>query len=83
MSDSDEEDNSVLGRLRRDVEAEGIAPDSPRFIKRFNQMKVIQCRQMRGHSNCLECLYYDECELVKQVMRDNRGILITDPDEEA
>ena len=63
-----------LSEIAEQAKDEGIEPGSPDFDKRIRQLKVIKCREMRGLYSCSECEAFDYCELVKQVLRDNRGL---------
>lgn len=80
MSNEDEEDSSALGQCSAQVRSEGFRPGSNAFNLRLNQVKVQRCREMRGQTMCSDCSYYDDCELIKAVMRDNRGIVDEPPD---
>ena len=65
---------NILDELENMVRDEGIADSSEAFPLRLNQLKVVKCREMRGHMTCQECPVFDFCELVKAVMRSNRGL---------
>ncbi len=77
---SDVGDDTIIGRLKQQIEMEGYKESTPAWDRRLDQVKVLQCREMRGHFVCSECQHYDECELVKKVMRAHRGILDTEPE---
>ena len=66
--------NTVLDALDEMAELEGLAPGSDPFDHRVRQLKVLKCREFRGLFTCSECVAFDECSLIKQVMRDHRGI---------
>lgn len=70
MSD---EDNSIIGNLKKLAVLEGYKEGTQPFVKRVRQLQVIQCRERRGVSFCSECNYYDQCELIKRVMREQAG----------
>jgi hypothetical protein len=69
----EEEPASLLSQLEASVTQEGHDPSSPQFQHRLDQLKVIKCREMRGHPVCSDCEVFDFCELVKRVMRHNQG----------
>jgi len=70
---ADDDDNSILGGLKKMAELEGYREGTPGNERRVRQLKVIKCRELRGVSFCSECKYYDDCELIKQVMREQQG----------
>lgn len=72
--DDEEPRTTVLDLLRQEVKQEGYTDGTPEHDRRLRQMQVIRCREMRGMLNCIDCPVYDYCEIVKQVMRDNKGI---------
>ena len=72
MSD-DEDDNSVIGGLKKMAALEGYPPGTDKFDKRVRQLQVIKCREIRGVSFCTECKFYDYCDLIKRVMREQSG----------
>lgn len=65
--------SAIIEEIEETVEAEGAAPGTPQFEKRIRQLKVQKCREFRGMFACSDCMAYDDCELIKQVMRDYRG----------
>jgi len=70
----DEDDNSILGSLRKLAVLEGYEVDTPAFERRVRQLQVTKCREMKGVSSCHECKFFDYCDLVKLVMRERRGL---------
>jgi len=70
---ADDEDNSIIGGIKKMAELEGYAPGTDKFDKRCRQLQVIKCRELRGVSFCSECKYYDDCTLIKRVMREQSG----------
>lgn len=72
-------DDSIIGQLKLQIELEGYKENTPAWERRLDQVKVIRCREIRGHFICSECPHYDHCELVKKVMRAHRGLLLTEP----
>lgn len=68
-----EEDNSVIGLLKKEAALEGYDPGTEVFEMRVRQLQVIKCREMKSVAVCTECKFYDSCTLIKQVMRENRG----------
>jgi hypothetical protein len=75
MTDDDEteSDPSVLGMIKSQIISEGIPANTVEFERRFDQVRVSKCREMRGYSVCGDCEAFDFCELIKHVMRVNRG----------
>lgn len=69
----EEEDTSVLGRLREDAKIEGYVAGTEAFERRVRQLQVTKCREYKGVFNCTECKFFDYCELIKVVMREQRG----------
>lgn len=67
------EKKSKLDKIRLTAEMEGYEEGSETFERRVRQLKVIECREIRGHSACTECKTFDYCELAKQVLREHRG----------
>jgi hypothetical protein len=67
-------DSSIIELIKESVQAEGHTPGTPAFEHRVDQMKVVRCREMRGNFACSLCDYYDNCELIKRVMRYSKGI---------
>ena len=74
MHDDLEDDHTVIGQLKRDAVLEGYVQGTEAFDHKVRQLQVSKCREMRGHSSCSECQFFDYCDLVKRLMRDNRGI---------
>lgn len=72
--DDEEDDGTVLGQIVSSVKLEGYAAGSPEFEKRKRQLQVAKCRELRGHTSCIECPASDYCELYIQVKRESRGI---------
>jgi hypothetical protein len=70
MSD---DDNSIIGGLKKMAELEGYKAGTPANERRVRQLKVIKCREIRGVPFCTECKFFDYCELIKQVMREQNG----------
>lgn len=70
----DEERKPVLDEIKEQVLAEGLKPDNPSFQRRFRQLQVVTCRDLHGVVTCTDCVGFDYCELIKQVMRDFRGV---------
>lgn len=70
----DEIDLSLIGQLKDFAEHEGFDRDTEGFERRLRQLKVIKCREIRGVYSCSSCMAYDDCDLIKQVMRENAGI---------
>lgn len=70
MSD---EDNSVIGNLKKLAVLEGYKDGTEHFEKRVRQLQVIKCREIRGVPFCTECKFFDYCELIKRVMREQGG----------
>jgi len=73
MAKEDEEDASILGQIQSSARSEGFQPGTPEYESRLDQMKVIKCREMRGHPVCTDCEVFDFCELIKRVLRANHG----------
>lgn len=61
---------------------EGQKEGSVSYERRFNRLRVLKCREMRGHTLCQECDYQDHCELFAKVKREYLGIENPDPGEE-
>ena len=75
MSDNDDEPRQgILERIKEEIQTEGIEPGSVRFEHRLDQLKVVNCRATRGVADCQSCEYNDYCELIKRVLRRNRGL---------
>jgi len=70
---SEEEVSGILGEFNDTAEIEGLSPGTEPFARRVRQLKVLKCREFRNVFTCSECIAYDECELIKQVLRDHRG----------
>lgn len=70
MSD---DDSPRLKAIKEEALDEGHTADTPAFERRVRQLQVIKCRTMRGHYSCQECPAFDDCELVKRVLRDKKG----------
>lgn len=70
---SDEEDNTVMGSLKKIVSIEGHEEGTDSFDRRLRQLQVSKCREIRGVFTCNECKFFDYCELVRKVMRDKAG----------
>lgn len=66
-------EGKIVEQLKKLAEIEGYKPETEAFDRRLRQLKVIKCREMRGHATCRECPAFDHCELTKQVMREHRG----------
>jgi hypothetical protein len=64
--------SKIIESIEQEIEMEGHAPGTPAFEHRVDQMKVIKCREYRGHFVCTDCDYFDHCELIKKVMRYSR-----------
>ena len=64
---------TIIEQLEDQAKIEGFEEGTNPFDRRIRQLKVIKCREMRGHTTCRECQAFDYCELTKQVMRDHRG----------
>ncbi len=62
--------NSILDRIKQEVLDEGLDEATPAFGKRFRQLHVIECREMRGYTSCQECSYNDSCSLYITVKRE-------------
>lgn len=69
----DDDDNSVIGGLKKLAVLEGYDPGTDRFEMRVRQLQVTKCREMKGVNSCHECKFFDYCDLVKKVMRERRG----------
>lgn len=69
-----DDDNSIVGGLKRLAVLEGYEEGSEQFDRRVRQLKVIKCREMKGVNSCHECKFFDYCDLVKLVMRERRGL---------
>lgn len=69
----DDEDNSVIGNLKKLAALEGYKDGTDPFDKRVRQLQVIKCREIRGVPFCTECSYFDNCDLIKRVMREQKG----------
>ena len=69
-----DEDNTVIGQLKRLAEMEGFKDETPGFDRRVRQLQVIKCRELKGVSTCTECEVFEFCEIAKRVMRERRGI---------
>lgn len=65
--------NKRLDKIHMIAEMEGYEEGSETFERRVRQLKVVQCREIRGHGSCTECEVFDYCELAKQVLREHRG----------
>jgi hypothetical protein len=61
--------------LEQEVEAQGVARDSPYFEPRLREAKLRRCQDRRGVSKCKDCQFYDPCELVKAHLTDVRYVL--------
>jgi hypothetical protein len=70
----DETDPTIIGQLRAQALMEGHTAGTHAFEHRVDQLRVIRCREFRGHFACTVCEYYDHCELVKKVLRLNHGL---------
>ena len=70
----DEDDNTIIGSLKKLATLEGYEPGTERHERRVRQLQVIKCREMKGVSSCHECKFFDYCDLVKRVMRERRGL---------
>lgn len=71
---SDEDDNTIVGGLKKLALLEGYDAGTEPFERRVRQLQVTKCREMKGVSSCHECKFFDYCDLVKKVMRERRGI---------
>lgn len=69
-----DDDNTVMGKLKRLAEMEGFKDETPGFDRRVRQLQVIKCRELKGVSTCTECEVFEYCEVAKKVMRDRRGL---------
>ena len=69
----EEKPSGILEEFSDLAETEGLAPGTEPFNRRVRQLKVLKCREFRGLFTCSDCIAYDECSLIKQVMRDHRG----------
>lgn len=72
-NEDDDAEPTAIDILRSQVGQEGYSAGSPEFERRFDQMRVQKCREMRGFPVCTDCPVFDFCELVKKVMRSNQG----------
>lgn len=70
---SDDDDNTVIGGLRKLAVLEGYEAGTEGCERRVRQLQVIKCREMKGVNSCHECQFFDYCDLVKKVMRERRG----------
>lgn len=70
---TDEDDNSVIGSLKKLAVLEGYESGTDSFERRVRQLQITKCREMKGVSFCSECKYFDYCDLVKKVMRERQG----------
>jgi hypothetical protein len=68
-----DEDNSIIGSLKKLAVLEGYTEGTEDFERRVRQLQVTKCREMKGVSSCHECKFFDYCDLVKKVMRERRG----------
>jgi len=66
-------DNSVIGELRKVALEEGYKHGTEAFEHRVRQLQVAKCREMRSVSLCNSCDFFDYCDLIKQVMRTQRS----------
>jgi hypothetical protein len=64
---------SKVDQLREIAEMEGYEEGTEKFERRLRQLKVVECRDIRGESSCTACKTFDYCELAKQVLREHRG----------
>ena len=69
-----DDDNTIIGGLKKLAELEGYEVGTDKFEKRVRQLQVTKCREMKGVSSCQECKYFDYCDLVRLVMRERRGL---------
>jgi hypothetical protein len=74
MPPDDEDDNSIIGGLKKLAVLEGYETGTEAFERRVRQLQVTKCREMKGVSSCHECKFFDYCDLVKRVMRERRGL---------
>ena len=70
---SDEDDNTIIGQIRKAVALEGYQEGTDAFERRERQLKVIKCREKSGVFTCHECKFFDYCDLIKRVMREHKG----------
>lgn len=70
---SDDEDNTVIGGLKKLAVLEGYEAGTDIFERRVRQLQVTKCREIKGVNSCHECKFFDYCDLVKKVMRERRG----------
>ena len=68
-----EDDDSVIGNIKKNVALEGYVEGTDPFERRVRQLQVGKCREMRGVNSCRECQFFDYCDLVKKVMRERQG----------
>jgi hypothetical protein len=65
----------MLKKLRLQVEAEGLVPDSPAFEHRLLDVKMEACRGQKRVAMCSECAAFWDCSLVAEYMaRSNKSI---------
>lgn len=62
-----------LDRMKRDLELEGLKPDTLVFNKKFLERKVERCKQYQRVNSCDNCRVFMECTLIKEYLKILRG----------
>ena len=60
----------ILAEMESSLEFEGYQRGTEVFAKKLRERKVEKCRELKRMAVCSECPVYDECNLLKQHLRD-------------
>jgi hypothetical protein len=63
---------AVVEELENSLEFEGFIKGTEVFNRKMRERKVERCRELKRMAVCSECPVYDECDLLKQHLRDLR-----------
>ena len=61
-----------ITQMSLEVEAQGYTPGTPPFEAMLRQRKVEACQVMQAVPSCNVCPAYENCELIRQHLRDLR-----------
>lgn len=61
---------AIVEELEASLEFEGYTKGTAVFDRKLRERKVERCRELKRMAVCSECPVYDECDLLKQHLRD-------------
>lgn len=66
----DRSSDPIVSQLEDTLEYEGYQRGTETFDRKMRERKVEKCRELKRMAVCSECPVYDECNLLKQHLRD-------------